>query len=211
MFGIENYALFMITGIVLNMTPGSDTLYILGRTLSQGRTAGFMSVLGIVSGACIHTAFAAFGLSVILMKSAMAFNVVKWLGAAYLIYLGIRTLLSKSQNEMKVERSLDRKMLKKIYMQGLITNVLNPKVALFYLAFLPQFISPSNEYGSLPFVILGLTFIFNGTVWCIILVLVSDYMTGKVRKSKMSVYLNKITGAIFVFLGVKLLRTNNPI
>ncbi|QMV44666.1 hypothetical protein FPL14_28455 [Cohnella cholangitidis] len=79
------------------------------------------------------------------MKSAMAFNVVKWLGAAYLIYLGIRTLLSKTQNEMKVARSLDRKMLRKIYRQGLITNVLNPKVALFYLAFLPQFISEAVE------------------------------------------------------------------
>ncbi|WP_239614539.1 LysE family translocator [Cohnella mopanensis] len=210
MFGIEHYSLFLLTGILLNMTPGNDTLFILGRTLSQGRRAGMMSVLGIVSGSLIHTAFAAFGLSIILMKSATAFNVVKWLGAGYLIYLGIKILISRSQTEMKVE-AVDRKMLKKIYMQGLITNVLNPKVALFYLAFLPQFISPHNSYGSLPFIILGLTFIFNGTIWCLLLVWGSEFMARKVRKSKMSAYLNKITGAIFIFLGIKLLKSSNQL
>ncbi|WP_281423178.1 LysE family translocator [Paenibacillus oenotherae] len=95
MLGIEHYTLFVLSGIILNITPGSDTLFILGRTLSQGRSAGIVSVLGIINGAIIHTLLAAIGLSVILVKSAVAFTIVKWAGATYLIYLGVRAILSR--------------------------------------------------------------------------------------------------------------------
>ncbi|MFD0674587.1 LysE family translocator [Cohnella sp. GCM10027633] len=208
MIGIEHFAVFVLSCVLLNITPGNDTLYILGRTISQGRRAGVLSVAGIITGAAIHTAFAATGLSLILMKSATVFNVIKWVGAAYLIYLGIRSLLTKSAEETRIEVQ-DKSMHRRIYMQGLLTNVLNPKVALFYLAFMPQFISPDNAFGSLPFLALGLTFITTGTIWCLLLVAASDFMTRKVRKGGLTVWLNRITGAVFIGLGIKLLRTNN--
>lgn len=208
--GIEHYTLFILSAIILNITPGSDTLYILGRTLSQGKNAGLVSVLGIVTGAMGHTLFAVAGLSIILMQSALAFTIVKWAGAAYLIYLGLRSLFSKSAGNEMVDSSGSRSMLRKIYWQGLATNLLNPKVAFFYLAYLPQFIAHDQAYGALPFLILGFTFIATGTVWCVILVLSAGLMSRSIKRSWLSVHLNKVMGAIFIFLGVKLLRESAP-
>jgi threonine/homoserine/homoserine lactone efflux protein len=205
MFGIENYFFFIISGLILNITPGTDTLYILGRTISQGRAAGLVSILGSVTGQVIHTLFSAFGLSLILMKSIIIFSVIKWVGAGYLIFLGIRILVNKNPDGMSVER-LEKVVLKKIYIQGLLTNLLNPKVALFFLAFLPQFIIVNNNYGTLPFLFLGLTFITTGTIWCVILVMFSERLTRKIRKSGISKYLNKMTGIIFIALGLKMLK-----
>lgn len=206
MLGIELYSVFIFTAILLNLTPGSDTIYILSRTISQGRRAGIISVLGIISGALIHTLFAAFGLTIILMKSSLAFAIIKWLGAGYLIYLGVKVIMEKS-NKIELEEQTYINF-SNIFTQGFLTNLLNPKVALFFLAFLPQFISQNNEYGALPFIILGLTFIVTGTSWCLILVLVSDIMSKSIRKSRMAYYLNKITGAVFILLGLNLLTAN---
>ncbi|WP_123043609.1 LysE family translocator [Cohnella candidum] len=205
MFGIEHYTLFLLSGILLNLTPGTDTLYILSRTVAQGKRAGILSVLGIVSGVFFHTLFAAFGLSVILMQSALAFSVVKWLGAGYLIYIGIKSLKSRA-NPLVLEQT-ERTAGKKIYLQGLLTNVLNPKVALFFLAFLPQFIEPDRTTGVLPFILLGLTFIVTGTLWNFVLVWGSSLLTRKLRSGSVAKYLNKISGVVFIGLGIKLLRT----
>lgn len=206
MFGIENYGIFLLSGILLNLTPGSDTIYILGRSMGQGKKAGVISALGISSGALIHTLMVALGLSVILAKSAIAFNFIKYLGAGYLIYLGIKTLVYKK--EIVVESGEDKKAsLKKVYFEGIITNLFNPKVALFFLAFLPQFINPLNNYGAIPFLLLGFTFITTGTIWCVLLAVFSSYMTNKIRREKkISILLNKLTGIIFVGLGLNLLR-----
>jgi threonine/homoserine/homoserine lactone efflux protein len=163
-----------------------------------------MSVFGIISGAFVHTAFAAFGLSAILMHSALAFNLIKWIGAAYLVYLGIKSIRSRENPAME-SGAMPKEGLRKVYLQGLLTNVFNPKVALFYLAFLPQFVSADQTYGALPFLILGLTFITTGTLWCMLLVVVSDFMTKWLRQSQFGKYLNKVTGIIFVGLGLKLL------
>ena len=207
MLGIEHYMVFLVSGLLLNMTPGSDTLYIFGRCMSQGKTAGMMSVFGIISGAFVHTAFAAFGLSAILMHSALAFNLIKWIGAAYLVYLGIKSIRSR-ENPATESGAMPKEGLRKVYLQGLLTNVFNPKVALFYLAFLPQFVSADQTYGALPFLILGLTFITTGTLWCMLLVVVSDFMTKWLRQSQFGKYLNKVTGIIFVGLGLKLLGSS---
>ncbi|WP_410511116.1 LysE family translocator [Paenibacillus sp. BR2-3] len=203
MFGIEHYFLFLVSGVILNMTPGTDTFYILGRTIAQGRSTGLLSVFGIISGTFAHTVFAALGLSVILAQSALAFSVVKWLGAGYLLYLGIRSLLSK-ESEMGTDGGTSAVAKKKIYLNGFLTNLLNPKVALFYLAFMPQFISPGNSYGTLPFLLLGITFIATSTLWCCLLVLFSDMTTRRLRQnSRISVVLNRIAGILFIALGVK--------
>jgi RhtB (resistance to homoserine/threonine) family protein len=207
MLGIEHYWVFLFSGIMLNLTPGSDTLYIFGRSMSQGKSAGMMSVFGIISGAVVHTVFAAFGLSAILMHSALAFNLIKWIGAGYLVYLGIKSLRSKDNPALAAD-TMKNEGLRKIYLQGLITNLFNPKVALFYLAFLPQFVSADNAYGALPFLVLGITFITTATIWCMIIVIVSDKLTHRIRQSSIGKYLNKVTGIIFISLGIKLLGSS---
>ncbi|MFD0695059.1 LysE family translocator [Paenibacillus sp. GCM10027628] len=208
MFGIDHYTVFLVSGLLLNITPGSDTLYILGRSLAQGKAAGMMSVLGILSGAIVHTLLAAFGLSLILMKSVLAFQLIKWIGAGYLFYMGIKALRSRS-NEDGLKQMVQTAN-RKIYIQGFLTNLLNPKVALFYLAFLPQFVSVDNTYGALPFLILGLTFIATGTLWCSLIVLGTDLASRRLRSGSLAKYLNKLTGVIFIALGIKLLRTVKP-
>ena len=186
MFGIINYKLFILSGILLNITPGADTLYILGRGISQGRKSAIISALGISAGCLVHTILAAFGLSAILEKSIFAFNIVKWIGALYLIYLGINSIKSK---EIVFDNIENTKIIssKKIFLEGVVTNVLNPKVALFFLSFLPQFISTNNNYGFIPFLILGFTFIITGTLWGLILSFSSSIMTNAMKKDRKSV------------------------
>ena len=204
MFGTQHLALFVVSGILLNLTPGQDTLYIVGRSVSQGRRAGLLSVLGIASGSVIHTLAAAFGLSAILATSAEAFTVVKLIGATYLVYLGARLLFERSTapgetREFTPERSWT------IYRAALFTNVLNPKVALFFLAFLPQFVAPNSESRILSFLFLGSVFVFNGTLWCLVLVWGASSMSRRLRANQSyGQLLERATGAVFVGLGVKL-------
>lgn len=205
-FGIINFYTFLVAGILLNLTPGSDTMYILARSVSQGRKAGILSALGISTGAVFHTVCAACGLSVILMSSATAFYCIKLLGGLYLIYLGITALIETSKGEkMKGESTEGEKTAREIYLSGVITNVLNPKVALFFLAFLPQFIDPNTRNSVLSFLILGATFITTGTIWCICLALFSSLLTRKMKGGSMgSTLLKRCSGCVFLFLGVKL-------
>ncbi|MGE5396753.1 MAG: LysE family translocator [Chitinophagales bacterium] len=202
--GIENFGLFLLSGIILNITPGADTMYILGRSISQGKRAGILSILGISSGALIHTLLASVGLSLILAKSIVAFSIIKYAGAAYLIYLGIKTLLSSDTltlNEVKTDSMF------KIYLQGVLTDLLNPKVALFFISFLPQFVTANNSYGPLPFLLLGLTFITTGTLWCIFLALSSASVTNKLRDNPNVLrLLNKLVGCLFIGLGLRLVK-----
>ena len=206
MFGIENYLGFIIAGIILNLTPGADTMYILTRSISQGRKAGIYSVFGITTGGLIHTTFASLGLSIVLAKSATAFVIVKYLGVAYLIYLGIKMLIDKKNSFDTSSKKTEQVNLIKIYRQGVITNVLNPKVALFFLAFLPQFINPDYATGSLPFMILGVTFMTTGTIWCLFLAYAASMITNTLRENdKIGLIMQKISGLIFIGLGIKLL------
>ena len=204
MFGTEHLTLFVLSGILLNLTPGQDTLYIVGRSVSQGRRAGLLSVLGIVSGSVIHTFAAAFGLSAVLATSAQAFVVVKLTGAAYLAYLGIQMLLERPTSVgTAAEYTPERDWV--VYRAGLLTNVLNPKVALFFLAFLPQFVAPTADSRVLSFLFLGGIFIFNGTLWCLVLVWGASAMSRRVRgRPSSGLLLKRATGAIFVGLGVRL-------
>lgn len=208
MFGIINFETFLLTGVILNLTPGSDTMYILGRSISQGKKAGILSALGIASGAFVHCMFAALGLSIILAKSALAFEIVKYVGAAYLIFLGIKMLISKSDGKLNLKKDNEQINYRKIYISGIFTNVLNPKVALFFLAFLPQFINPGQAQNFIPFFILGLTFVFTGTIWYLTLATFSSKLSDRIRQNyKIKKWLDKITGGIFVALGIKLALT----
>ncbi len=213
MFGIENYWGFILTGILLNITPGSDTMYIITRSVSQGNKAGLYSVLGIVSGILVHTVLAALGLSIILAKSPLAFTLVKYIGASYLCYLGFKMLKSKTKSVITEGLTDDEKLAqtksldyKQIYKQGILTNTFNPKVALFFLAFFPQFIDPSYAHSTLSFLILGLTFAVTGLIWCLCLALLASRFSQKLRENPtIESILNKISGIVFIGLGIKLL------
>jgi len=204
MFGTQHLTLFILSGILLNLTPGQDTLYIVARSVSQGRRAGVLSVLGISSGSAIHTLAAAFGLSAILATSAQAFVVVKFAGAGYLVYLGITMLLERPTTAGTVAEVTPEKGWA-VYRAGLLTNMLNPKVALFFLAFLPQFVAPTAASRVLSFLFLGGVFIFNGTLWCLVLVWGSSAISRRLQgRSSAGLLLKRATGAIFVGLGVRL-------
>jgi RhtB (resistance to homoserine/threonine) family protein len=205
MFGIHNYWLFIVSGLLLNITPGQDTLYIVGRSVSQGRRAGVLSVLGISTGCLVHTLAAAFGLSAVLAASSEAFMVVKFIGAAYLVYLGFQMIFSRAS----VPRQLTTGQPARgwiIYRQGILTNLLNPKVALFFLAFLPQFIESGSNTKVVAFLILGLTFIFNGTIWCMLVVWFSSAFSQRRLRQRRSMesWLKRAAGALFVGLGLKI-------
>ncbi|MFZ6011443.1 MAG: LysE family translocator [Bacteroidota bacterium] len=206
MFGITNFTAFIVAGIILNLTPGADTLYILGRSVSQGRKAGIYSALGISVGCLIHTMLAAFGLSMIIAQSQTAFAVVKYAGALYLFYLGIRMILSNpAMAAFELDTQTRQTSFQKIFLSGIITNVLNPKVALFFLAFLPQFVESGEANNPVPFLILGFTFITTGTLWCLMLAFFSSMLARKIRQNYfMKRWLDRLAGILFITLGVKL-------
>lgn len=210
MFGIENYPGFILAGVLLNVAPGTDTFYIISRSISQGTRAGIASALGVCSGAVGHTLLAAFGLSMILTTSATLFFMVKLAGAVYLAYLGW-TLLKTPPAAMEGHHCLhSSSSLRRIYCQGILTNLLNPKVALFFLAFLPQFIKTDSPYGPLPFLILGATFVTTGTLWCCFLACSAAKTTGYLREhSSMQHLLQRCTGMLFIVFGLQLAFSRN--
>jgi RhtB (resistance to homoserine/threonine) family protein len=204
MTGIIHYETFILTGILLNITPGNDTIFIISRSMAQGKKAGFMSVLGIATGSLIHTTLAAFGLSMIIAKSILVFSIIKYAGAAYLLYIGYQMLTDKTRLNTDAAFSEKTINLKKIYRDGVITNVLNPKVALFFISFLPQFIDSSVSNTILPFLKLGITFTVTGTIWCLILANFASFLFSKLKHNKtLSNYINKTCGAVLVGLGIK--------
>ncbi|MFC4655078.1 LysE family translocator [Rheinheimera marina] len=205
MFGIENLWLFVISGLLLNMSPGPDTVLIVSRSASQGIRAGLIAVAGIGSGVCVHIVAAALGVSALLTTSATAFTLVKLAGAAYLLYLGVKMLLAKRAPAGGQAKTVAAASARSIFLQGFVTNVLNPKVALFFLAFVPQFIAADAANKALAFLVLGGIFNLNGMLWCMFLA-VSAGLAGKKMKvsSAVGYWLDKSVGALFVALGVKL-------
>jgi RhtB (resistance to homoserine/threonine) family protein len=204
MFGIHDFALFISAGILLNLTPGPDTVYILGRSIAQGREAGVASAFGISVGSIFHTCAAALGLSAILATSALAFGTIKLLGGAYLIFLGIKMILDR-RKQLSLPSSFRRRTTIAAFRQGILTNILNPKVALFFFAFLPQFIDPASRAKIAAFIMLGLTFVTTGTIWCLVLAWFASVFSERLRKNEtISQWLNRTAGALFVFLGLRL-------
>jgi RhtB (resistance to homoserine/threonine) family protein len=206
MFGIHDFALFITAGILLNLTPGPDTLYILGRSIAQGREAGVASALGISAGSIFHTFAAALGLSAILATSALAFGTIKLIGGAYLVFLGIKMLLDR-RKQLSLPSNFRRRTTIAAFRQGVVTNVLNPKVALFFLAFLPQFIDPVSPTKVPAFLALGLTFVTTGTIWCLVLAWFSSAFSERLRANEtIRQWLNRAAGGLFVLLGLRLAR-----
>lgn len=204
MFGIHDFGLFLAAGILLNLTPGPDTVYILGRSIAQGREAGVASALGISLGSIFHTCAAALGLSAILATSAIAFGTIKLIGGAYLIFLGVKMILDR-RKQLSLPSNFRRRTTIAAFRQGVLTNILNPKVALFFLAFLPQFIDPASNTKVPAFILLGLTFVTTGTIWCLILAWFASVFSERLRANQtISQWLNRTAGTLFIFLGVRL-------
>lgn len=204
MLGIQSFETFLVASIILNLIPGPDTFYILGRSLAQGRSVGVASALGISGGALVHTFAAAFGLSALITASATAFMIVKLAGAAYLIYLGIKMILNSKSSPLE-QTSFETTGAFSAFKQGLVTNTLNPKVAMFFLAFLPQFISEDANSPLVSFLALGATFVTTSTIWCVLLAWSAAIFSKNLReKPNYLSALNKGTGILFVGLGTKL-------
>jgi len=208
MFGTTDLALFVVAALLLNITPGPDTLYILGRTASQGWRCGMVAAFGIAAGLLVHTLAAAVGLSALLAASAAAFTLLKWAGAAYLVYVGVSLFFASPANRSPTPE-LHAAGLRTVFLQGLLTNVLNPKVALFFLAFLPQFVDPGKPNKALAFLFLGCVFIFNGTLWNLFVAWSAARVAGHFSASgRLALWLNRTVGALFVYLGVRLVMSH---
>lgn len=200
---LSSLAVFVVAGLLLNLTPGPDVFYIVGRSLSQGRGAGIASALGIGAGCLFHIITAACGLAALLSAMPLAFAVVRYAGAAYLVWLGVKALRSGAPAFEPDVAS--QQPLRSIFWQGVVTNILNPKVALFFVAFLPQFTDPAGGSLGGQVLMLGLIFNFNGTLVNIGYALVASRL-GDWLKSRfdLSRWLNRVTGALFIALGLRL-------
>jgi len=209
MLGIHAYPVFVLTGILLNLTPGQDTMFIIGRSLANGTRAGVAAALGICVGSIGHTLLAALGLSAILAASPLAFTLVKLAGAIYLVYLGARLLLTKHPHrEARLPGPPARAAVRSAFTQGILTNLLNPKVALFFLALLPQFIDPASARKTLAFVALGATFVTTGLIWCLVLAAAAGRLQAFFRRNPSAgVLLDRMVGALFLALGARLAWT----
>lgn len=201
---ITDLTLFIAAGLLLNITPGADMLYVLSRGAAQGARAGVVAALGIGAGCCGHIVFAVLGLSAILAASSVAFSVLKYVGAVYLLCLGVTTLRSlRSSPPQVTERPAAP--LPKIFREAVLINLLNPKVALFFLAFLPQFVSPHAESKALTLLVLGVIFNVNGTLVNMIVGAASGAIAGRMRShERVPRWLKGAMGGVLILLGVRL-------
>ena len=208
MADIQNLLLFIGLSWVLIVTPGPDLIYVLTKGISIGKKAGIISATGVTLGIFVHTIFAALGLSVILKTSALAFMIVKIIGAGYLIYLGIKTLVSK--DKLNLNNKDQQTSARKIFTQGLLSNTLNPKVALFFMAFLPQFIKTNGtEITPIPFLILGTIF----ALFTLIFLATLGYFSGALghylkTKDSISKWIKNVSGSVMILLGIRLAFIN---
>jgi threonine/homoserine/homoserine lactone efflux protein len=205
MAGTQHLWLFIVSGLLLNITPGPDSLFIMARSATQGWRGGFVACWGIGSGVFVHVFAAALGLSALLATSATAFTVVKVVGAAYLAWIGLGMLRAKGEALKAADAGPRVLRYRDIFRQGFLTNVLNPKVALFFLAFVPQFIAPDAPSKPLAFIVLGAIFDINGMLWCHALALFTAFASRRLNVgAAVGRWLNRTMGAVFVALGAKL-------
>lgn len=199
------WLVFLSAALALNLSPGPDLLYVLSRTLAGGWRVGFASACGVCSGALVHVAFAALGISAILATSALAFTVVKYLGAAYLLYLGIQALRSAGEGTRRTLEAGPRTTPWQAYRQGVLVDILNPKAAIFFMAFLPQFVRPEHGAVATQLLILGVLVVVVAIIVECLLVLLANRASAALRRSRrLSLWLDRLLGSILVGLGIRL-------
>lgn len=215
---IDSLGLFVVAGLLLNLTPGPDVLFIVTHALKSGARAGMVAALGITAGCFVHIVAAAVGVSALVAASATAFAVLKWLGAAYLVYVGTSMLLARRRSAPEwgadadpSAAAADRQGLAKVFLQGFWTNALNPKVALFFLAFVPQFIAPGASDKTLAFLLLGLLFNVNGLWVNIGWALLAAWVAGRLGALRRRLaWLQRVAGALFIGFGLRLALAEPP-
>lgn len=202
---LQAYLSFILASIVLCIVPGPDMVYLLARSIAQGKKAGLYAAFGINTGAYVHLTAAVLGLSAILAASSTAFTLVKWLGAAYLVYLGISAIMARQGPLLIRSDTVTALDYRAIYWQGFFNDVLNPKVAIFYLAILPQFITPGSAHPSAQLLVLGVTLNIIGIITNLLYIWFSSSLTDGLRnKPHIASRLNKLMGGVFIALGLKL-------
>ena len=211
MFGTQDLWLFVISGIALNLIPGPDFLYIVSRSAGQGVKAGVAASVGVGAGTLVHIFAAAFGISAVLAASPTAYQVIKILGGLYLLYMGVTMLVSKTtaiSNQTNSIASLTiaaKTSLARVFYQGFLTNTLNPKVALFFIAFVPQFIAPNSTNVIVSFLVLGFIFSVNGLLWCLIVAWFSASVGATIKHSpRFALVAKKLAGGLFTYFGLSL-------
>lgn len=200
---MENFYLFVITCIFLIILPGPDTAIMTKNTLTGGKQGGFKTMLGICCALSIHTLTAIAGLSAIIAKSALLFSIFKYIGAVYLIYLGIKSLWTLRNQETTDTVVESKYKNKSSFKQGFLTNLLNPKIAVFFLTFLPQFVNP-ERHTFMPFLILGITYIVLTVVWYLFYIYLLNQISAFMKKPKTQKVIEGITGTILIGFGIKL-------
>jgi threonine/homoserine/homoserine lactone efflux protein len=209
-YTIAHWITFFTAAILLNLSPGPDMIFIVSQTSKRGIRSGFASVFGIWIGTFVHVIFAALGLSAILMTSAIAFSVVKWIGAIYLIWIGIQSIRSKGNNSFENNEGVTTKNLRKSFQQGVLVSILNPKVAIFFLAFLPQFVEPQAGAVSSQLFLHGSLIIAVAAFIEIPMIFISSKLITYLNKNKsVSLWIDRGLGSLLILLGVKLATTNN--
>ncbi|MBW4047822.1 MAG: LysE family translocator [Proteobacteria bacterium] len=211
MLGIHDFAWFLLAGLLLNITPGADMLFILTRTTARGARAGAVAALGVGAGCLVHVTAAAAGLSALVAASHTAFAVVKWMGAAYLVWLGLtlvrRGLVRRAAPDQGVglDDSAGAPVLSAVMLQGMLTNLLNPKIILFFLAFLPQFVRPATGSQGWAFLLLGVVFTLNSTLFNLLVAVLAARAHARLgRVAAMGRWVRGATGLVFVGLGLRL-------
>ncbi|MBS0506713.1 MAG: LysE family translocator [Proteobacteria bacterium] len=217
MIDAQQLLLFVLAGWLLNLTPGPDVLYIVTRALRNGLRAGLVAGLGIAAGCLVHVGAAAVGVGALLAASGTAFTLIKWLGAAYLVWLGLRLLRARGESVLAgvVRETAGRAPTplasREIFLSGFWTNVLNPKVAIFFLAFVPQFIAPGTEHKALAFVLLGLLFVVNAIPVNALWALAAAWLVRRVGAVQRGMHwLDRAAGLLFIGFGVRLALTDAP-
>lgn len=208
MLGIVDLPLFLGAVFLLNVTPGPDTAYIVGRSVAQGRTAGVVSSLGVSAGCCVHALATAFGLTAVLAASPVAFTAIKYAGGAYLAWLGLRLIFARPAQQAASAATTGARPLRALFLQGFLTNVLNPKVILFFLSFFPQFVDPGAGQQALAFLALGAIMVAMSTVWNTLVAWMAGTLTARASGAPgLKRWLDRVIGAAFIGLGARLAMT----
>lgn len=207
--GIENFMTFAVTALFFIMTPGIDSVFVLNKSMGQGKISGTYASFGVNAGTLVHTLLGALGLSVIVANSPIAFTVIKYVGATYLIYLGVMKIRNNNNNILAGNDSEKQKVNpKNNFISGFVTNVLNPKVALFFLAFFPQFITHDQVENPMPFLILGLTYALIAMVWFFLLIFFAGVFSKKIKENdKIGQRINILTSVVFILMGLQIAFT----
>ena len=199
----STFALFVAAALALLLVPGPAVLYVVTRSVDQGRPAGLVSVLGVGIGSLVHITFAAIGLSALLVSSAVAFSAVKWLGAAYLIWLGLQRLLTLGEEDAPA--AVEPERLSRVFLHGVVVNVLNPKTALFFLAFLPQFVDPARGAAWMQIIVLGATFVAVGlctdSLYALLGGTAGDWLRRKSQGESFRWMRRYVPGGVYIALG----------